>query len=196
MRAERSIIVPVKILHGSIKCAKCENTLHGPGACPKCGYTHVVIRIGWRGQTYRFYCDKNLRAHDFSSAAVDLATQNGEIAAGNFDPKKWLKPVIQARRFQNAWDEFMCDKIEEIEMGRFAPSTWHMYQTHCLVWLKPVCRSANNRKKESCSSDDHFLTSATSSDTFIRPSSFRVFVPRYYLTLLREAFDSEGGVVL
>jgi integrase len=131
-------MVPMKILHGSIKCARCETTLHESGACPKCAYTHVVIRIGWRGKTYRFYHDKNLRAHDFSSAAVDLATQNGEIAAGTFDPRKWLKPVIEARRFQNAWDEFMCDKIEEIEVGSFAVSTWHMYQTHYLVWLKPA----------------------------------------------------------
>jgi integrase len=139
MKEERSIIVPVKILHGSIKCARCETTLQAAGACPKCCYTHVVVRMGWKGKTYRFYHDKHLRAHDFSSAAVDLASQNGEIATGTFDPKKWLKPVIEARLLQSAWDEFMCEKIEEIQLGGdFAVSTWKMYQTHYLVWIKPT----------------------------------------------------------
>ena len=46
--------------------------------------------------------------------------------------------MIEARRFQNAWDEFLCDKLEEIEIGTFAVSTWQMYQTHNLAWLKPV----------------------------------------------------------
>jgi len=70
----------VEIKHGSILCAKCNTTLREAGLCPNCKYPSACIKIGYKGKTYWYYLDDNLKAYDYGAALDAVIAINREIA--------------------------------------------------------------------------------------------------------------------
>ena len=73
----------VEIKHGSILCAKCNTTLREAGLCPNCKYPSACIKIGYKGKTYWYYLDDNLKAYDYGAALDAVIAINREIAVSD-----------------------------------------------------------------------------------------------------------------
>lgn len=123
--------------HGSLNCQRC-NTTRTTRLCSKCGYDAVMIRIAWKGKTYRFWNDSTDRPYSLSEGAKTLHTINQQINAHSFNPQDYLTSTIKEMRFRASYERWIKVKEKEAEEKRFSFETLRLYRSYYRNHFKPI----------------------------------------------------------
>jgi integrase len=114
---------------GSILCQKCKRTRR-KRSCPHCGYDSVCIRISWEGKSYTYYKGKDGKSLSFKDGLALKIEINKRIQDRVFDPRDYLKEVIDERRFHNAFEKWLEEKEKEEQDNRLSPETLRCYKAY------------------------------------------------------------------
>jgi len=116
------------IKRGSILCQRCGKSRH-ERVCPACGWDSCLIRLSVNGKYIRIYDYKGV-VFSYDYALECLIKINGELRAGTFEIKNWLKAELEKRKFSYLWGEWIKQKENKLAAGKFASESLRAYKSY------------------------------------------------------------------
>jgi len=113
---------------GSILCQRCGRRRE-ERVCPACGWDSCLIRISVGGKYVKMYDYKGV-VFSHAYALECLIKINGEIRDGTFDLRNWVKAELAKRKFSYLWGQWIQQKRNKMEKGKFSPETLRIYESY------------------------------------------------------------------